>query len=83
MAIEITTALVSAHTIPMLLKLFEAGKLPTEEMITHGRRWEMNLKTTSANKRMIDYNFKDIMKAYDTFTRASETGALKMNIEME
>jgi hypothetical protein len=67
----------------MLLKLFEAGKLPTREMITHGRRRGINLKTTSADNETIDYKFKDIIKAYDTFTRAAETGALKMNIEME
>jgi alcohol dehydrogenase len=82
-AIEITTALVSASTIPMLLKLFTAGKLPTEEMITHGKRQAIHSRTISADDEAIDFKFKDIMKAYETFTRAAETGALKMNIEME
>ncbi len=29
-----------------------------------------------------DFKFADIMKAYDTFGKAAETGALKVNIEM-
>jgi hypothetical protein len=33
--------------------------------------------------RRVDYKFKDIIEAYDTFTRGVETGALKMNIEIE
>lgn len=61
--IQITMALVNTSTLPMLLRLFQAGKLNTEEMITH------------------DFKFGDILKAYDTFSRASETGALKVNIE--
>lgn len=58
-------ALVDTNTLPMLLKLFAAGKLPTQEMITH------------------DYKFSEIEKAYETFTNASKTGALKMNIEFD
>jgi len=62
--IQITMALVNTSTLPMLLKLFRAGKLNTQDMITH------------------DFKFRDILKAYDTFGKASETGALKVNIEM-
>lgn len=29
-------ALVSSHTIPLLLRLLEAGKLDTSMMVTHG-----------------------------------------------
>ncbi len=32
----ISMALVSSHTIPMLLDLMKAGKLDTSKMITHG-----------------------------------------------
>ncbi|PVH88097.1 GroES-like protein [Cadophora sp. DSE1049] len=62
--IQITMALVNTSTLPMLMKLFEAGKLNTKEMITH------------------DFKFSEMLKAYDTFGKASETGALKVNIEM-
>lgn len=61
--IQITMALVNTNTLPMLLKLFEAGKIDTSLLVTH------------------DYKFSEIEKAYDTFGRASETGALKVNIE--
>lgn len=30
-----------------------------------------------------DFKFSEIEKAYDIFTRASETGALKVHIEMD
>jgi hypothetical protein len=43
----------------------------------------MNFKTILADNTTIDYKFKNIIEAYDTFTRGAETGALKMNIEME
>jgi hypothetical protein len=35
---EITTALVGTSSLPMLLDLFEAGKLKISPMITHGKR---------------------------------------------
>lgn len=63
--LDITTGLVDTKTLPMLLKLFTDGKLPTQHMITH------------------DFKFSEIEKAYDIFTRASETGALKVHIEMD
>ncbi|KAH7370514.1 chaperonin 10-like protein [Rhexocercosporidium sp. MPI-PUGE-AT-0058] len=62
--LTIAMALVNPSTLPMLMKLFEAGKLNTKAMTTH------------------DFKFSEMLKAYDTFGKASETGALKVNIEM-
>ncbi|KAI2606474.1 GroES-like protein [Hypoxylon fragiforme] len=63
--IEITAALVDTVSTPMLLKLFQAGKIHPEKMITHR------------------FKFDDIEKAYDTFSAAGTTGALKVLIEMD
>ena len=82
-------ALVSSYTIPLLLELLQAGKLDTSAMITHG---ELALHPPPApgilNRRLTsdlfaDFKFSDIEKAYDTFGRAAETKALKLNIEFD
>jgi len=38
---EITMAIVNTDTLPMLLKLFQAGKLNTQPMITHGQNLQI------------------------------------------
>ncbi|WP_030299805.1 alcohol dehydrogenase catalytic domain-containing protein [Streptomyces katrae] len=58
--ITITTGLVDTSSIPMLLRMTEAGRLPTSSLITH--RFELG----------------QMEEAYDVFSRAAETGALKV-----
>jgi alcohol dehydrogenase len=61
--VAITTRLVDTESTPMLIKMFAAGKLPAEKMITHR------------------FAFKDMMKAYEVFSAAAETKALKVLVE--
>jgi len=79
--VAISMALVSTHTLPMLLELEAAGRLDASALITHGL---MSIPIFDFCCLLIlctDFKFSDIEKAYDVFGRAAETGALKVNIE--
>ena len=58
--IVIATGLVSATTLPMLLRLVEQRKLAPQQLVTH------------------EYKLDDILDAYDTFSNAASTRALKV-----
>lgn len=79
--LAITTRLVDAVVTPMLLRLYEAGKLPTSALVTHGK-FLLVVQGVYANTRVLDFPFKDIVKAYGVFGKAAEHSALKLNIEM-
>lgn len=78
-------ALVSSYTIPMLLELNKAGKIKTDDLITHGSfaRHPLRQLAGLTDNPSADFKFSEIEKAYDTFGRAAETKALKMNIEFD
>lgn len=82
--VAISMALVSSHTIPLLLELNKAGKINTNELITHGK---LSVNPFALRSPLTchrpDFKFSEIEKAYDTFGRAAETKALKMNIEFD
>jgi len=77
-------ALVGTTSLPMLLDLFEAGKLNITPMVTHGMRARRSdILKQSANKEFSpDFKFVDVERAYEVFGKAAETKALKVNIEM-
>ena len=79
----ISMALVSSHTIPLLLQLQEAGKLDTSMMVTHGMSLHLPLERRNPDMHAADFKFSQIEEAYDVFTRAAETKALKVNIEFD
>jgi alcohol dehydrogenase len=58
--ITITTGLVDTYSIPTLLRMMAAGRLPSASLITH--RFELG----------------QMDEAYDVFSRARDTGALKV-----
>ena len=58
--IIIATGLVSATSLPMLLKLVEQRKLAPQHLVTH------------------EYKLDEILDAYNTFSNAAETRALKV-----
>jgi len=77
-------ALVSSYTIPLLLELNKAGKINTEDLITHGKQQtQSNDQTRSNCCRTADFKFSEIEKAYDIFGKAAENKALKMNITFD
>ena len=77
-------ALVGTTSLPMLLDLFEAGKLDVAPMVTHGMRARRSyiLKQSADKEFSPDFKFADVEKAYEVFGKAAETNALKVNIEM-
>ena len=77
-------ALVSSYTIPLLLELNKAGKINTEELITHGKHQCQRCGRHRSNWcGFIDFKFSEIEKAYDIFGKAAENKALKMNITFD
>ena len=77
-------ALVGTTSLPMLLDLFEAGKLDIAPMVTHGMRARRShiLKQSADKGNYPDFKFADVERAYEVFGKAAETKALKVNIEM-
>jgi len=77
-------ALVSSYTIPLLLELNKAGKINTEDLITHGKQQpQVGVQTLSNRCCGADFKFSEIEKAYDIFGKAAENKALKMNITFD
>ncbi|MFG3015856.1 zinc-dependent alcohol dehydrogenase family protein [Streptomyces cinerochromogenes] len=58
--VTITTGLVDTSSTPTLLRMATAGRLPTEQLITHA------------------FPLDRMEEAYDVFSKAAETGALKV-----
>ncbi|GKQ33873.1 zinc-dependent alcohol dehydrogenase family protein [Streptomyces sp. A012304] len=58
--VTITTGLVDTYSTPTLLRMAAAGRLPTEQLVTH------------------TFPLTRMQEAYDVFSQASDTGALKV-----
>ena len=68
------------NTCGMLLKLYRNKKINVEHLITHGQFY-LHGRLILADTNVADFKFSEVLKAYDVFGRAAETGALKVHIE--
>jgi threonine dehydrogenase-like Zn-dependent dehydrogenase len=71
----------------MLLRLIQSGKLPAARLVTHRalgtRGKKVSLSFIVLLTLSTGFKFDQIEQAYKTFTQASQTGALKVLIDME